>query len=170
MIENTVFLCIIVFFARIIDTSLSTIKTVFIVKNKTMYAIASAFLEVVVWFIVVREALSTDANLFLVALSYSLGYATGVLVGMYLTDAFVTSNVSVNIVVNQKKEIVKKLIEAGFAISVNKVKGKDLISNKYMIFVVTTNKRLSELRKIVTEIDDHAFIVVSENKYRIGGY
>ena len=39
-----------------------------------------------------------------------------------------------------------------------------------MIFVATTNKRLSLLRKIVTEIDDHAFIVVSENKQVVGGY
>ena len=92
------------------------------------------------------------------------------MVGMYITDRFIVSNISVNIVVKQKKEIVNALIEHNFAVSVSRIKGKDLISNKYMIFVATTSKRVDELKKIVTEIDDHAFIVVSENKAVLGGY
>ena len=38
-----------------------------------------------------------------------------------------------------------------------------------MIFVATTSKRIDELKSIITEIDDHAFIVVSENKSVLGG-
>lgn len=170
MTNNVVFLCLIVFIARIIDTSLSTVKTVLIVKDKTILATLTAFIEVIVWFLIVREALATEANPFLIALSYASGYACGVLVGMYLTDRFVESNVSVNIVVKQKKEIVNALIDNNFTVSVSRIKGKDLISNKYMVFVATTNKRVPELKRLVTEIDDHAFIVVSENKYTVGGY
>ena len=92
------------------------------------------------------------------------------MVGMYISEKYVTSNISVNIVVKQKKEVVDALINNNFAVSVSRVKGKDLISNKYMIFVATTSKRLALLKKIVTEIDSRAFIVVSENKYVVGGY
>ena len=119
---------------------------------------------------VVREALNSADSAFLLALSYSAGYACGVMVGMYLSDKYVVSNVSVNIVVKQKREVVDALINHNFAVSVSRVKGKDLISNKYMIFVATTNKKLPLLKKLVTEIDSHAFIVVSENKYVVGGY
>ena len=87
-----------------------------------------------------------------------------------MSDRFVTSNVSVNIVVKQKKNVVDALVNNNFAVSVSRIKGKDLISNKYMIFVATTNKKLPLLKKIVTENDSHAFIVVSENKYVVGGY
>ena len=37
--DNIVFLCLLVFFARIVDTSLSTLATVFIVKDRTMFAV-----------------------------------------------------------------------------------------------------------------------------------
>lgn len=168
--DNIVFLCIAVFCARIIDTSLATIRTVMVVKDKTLLAFIFAFFEVFVWFMIVREALTSVDNVLLLALSYSAGYACGVMVGMYITDKFIVSNVSVNIVVKQKKEIVNALIEHNFAVSVSRIKGKDLISNKYMIFVATTSKRVDELKKLVTEIDDHAFIVVSENKSVLGGY
>ena len=170
MTENVVFLCLIVFCARIVDTSLSTVKTMMIVKNKTFFAMFCAFVEVLVWFFIVREELNTGAYIVLVAISYAMGYATGVYVGMYLTNRFVTSNVSINIVVKQNRKIIKALVNNGFAISVSKIKGKDFISNKYMILVCTTNKRVAELKKLVTDIDDHAFIVVSDNKYTVGGY
>lgn len=168
--DNIVILCLVVFIARIVDTSLSTMSTVFVVKDKTTYAVITSFIQVFVWFLVVREALNSVENAFLIALSYSAGYACGVMVGMYLSDRFVTSNVSVNIVVKQKKEVVDALVNNNFAVSVSKIKGKDLISNKYMIFVATTNKKLPLLKKIVTENDSRAFIVVSENKYVVGGY
>ena len=163
--DNIVFLCLLVFFARIVDTSLSTLATVFIVKDRTVFAVLMSFIQVFVWFIVVREALNSADSAFLLA-----GYACGVMVGMYLSDKYIVSNVSVNIVVKQKKEVVDALINHNFAVSVSRVKGKDLISNKYMIFVATTNKKLPLLKKLVTEIDSHAFIVVSENKYVVGGY
>lgn len=168
--DNIVFLCLLVFFARIVDTSLSTLATVFIVKDRTVFAVLMSFIQVFVWFIVVREALNLADSAFLLALSYSAGYACGVMVGMYLSDKYIVSNVSVNIVVKQKREVVDALINHNFAVSVSRVKGKDLISNKYMIFVATTNKKLPLLKKLVTEIDSHAFIVVSENKYVVGGY
>lgn len=168
--DNIVFLCLLVFFARIVDTSLSTLATVFIVKDRTVFAVLMSFIQVFVWFIVVRETLNSADSAFLLALSYSAGYACGVMVGMYLSDKYIVSNVSVNIVVKQKKEVVDALINHNFAVSVSRVKGKDLISNKYMIFVATTNKKLPLLKKLVTEIDSHAFIVVSENKYVVGGY
>ena len=170
MPDNVVYMCLIVFFARIIDTTLSTVKTMMIVKNKTIFAMMMAFFEVIVWFFIVREALNTGEYIILIAISYALGYATGVLVGMYITDTFVTSNVSVNIVVKQNRKIIDALVKNGYAISVSKIKGKDFISNKYMILVCTTNKRVRKLKEIVTSFDNHAFIVVSDNKFTVGGY
>lgn len=168
--DNIVFLCLAVFCARIVDTSLATVRTVMVVKDRTMLAFVFAFFEVFVWFMIVREALTSVDNVLLLAIAYSAGYACGVMVGMYITDRFIVSNVSVNIVVKQKKEVVDALINHNFAVSVSRIKGKDLISNKYMIFVATTSKRIDELKSIITEIDDHAFIVVSENKSVLGGY
>lgn len=168
--DNIVFLCLAVFCARIVDTSLATVRTVMVVKDRTMLAFVFAFFEVFVWFMIVREALTSVDNVLLLAIAYSAGYACGVMAGMYITDRFIVSNVSVNIVVKQKKEVVDALVNHNFAVSVSRIKGKDLISNKYMIFVATTSKRIDELKSIITEIDDHAFIVVSENKSVLGGY
>ena len=169
--DNIIILCLVIFIVRIIDTSLATMRTVLVVRDKRALAFITAFFEVFVWFLIVREALNTDAgNALLIAISYSAGYATGVRVGMYLTDKLITTNITVNIVVEERRKLVKELVDHNYAVSVSRIKGKDLISTKYMIFIVTTNKKLPELKKIVTTLDNKAFLVVSENKMVVGGY
>ena len=88
--DNIVILCILIFCARIVDTSLATIRTVMVVKDRTILAFIFAFFEVFVWFMIVREALTSVENVWLLAMSYSFGYACGVMVGMYITDRFIS--------------------------------------------------------------------------------
>ena len=50
-------LCLTVFFGRIIDVSLGTIRTLFTVKGKRIIAATIGFIEATIWFLVVKEAL-----------------------------------------------------------------------------------------------------------------
>ena len=59
---NIVLLCIEIFFARIIDVSLGTIRTVIVVKGKNLIGSILGFFEVTVWFLVVEQALTTSNN------------------------------------------------------------------------------------------------------------
>ena len=103
---NIVFLCIMIFFVRIIDTSLATIRTVMVVKDKTTLAFIIAFFEVFVWFLIVREALNTDAgNVLAIAISYSAGYATGVFVGMKITDRLLLLMFLLILSLNRRKRL-----------------------------------------------------------------
>ena len=76
-------LCIKVFFIRIVDVSLGTIRTIITVKDKRFLASLIGFIEVLVWFVVAKEAINTDDNSILIAISYSLGFATGTYIGAY---------------------------------------------------------------------------------------
>ena len=57
---TTLLLCLKIFFARILDVSLSTIRTVFVLKGKTPIVASLAFLEITIWFLVAREALNIE--------------------------------------------------------------------------------------------------------------
>ena len=70
-------LCIKIFCVRIIDVSLGTFRTIITVKGKSLYASIIGFIEIFVWFIIVREALNTDVDSIWIAISYSLGFSTG---------------------------------------------------------------------------------------------
>ena len=93
-------LCIKIFFARILDVSLGTVKTVFIVKEKRIISTIIAFVEVLIWFEVARTALNTEINSFLIPISYAGGYATGTYIGTLISTKFIKGHYTVTIISN----------------------------------------------------------------------
>lgn len=69
---NILILCLKIFFVRIIDVSLGTVRTIITVKGRRVVASMVGFVEVFVWFLIVREALNTDEVSIWIAVSYSL--------------------------------------------------------------------------------------------------
>ena len=94
-------LCIKIFLVRIIDVSLGTFRTIITVKGKALYASIIGFIEVFVWFIIVREALNTDIDSIWIAISYSLGFSTGTYIGSILSKKFIEGTLSVQIITNK---------------------------------------------------------------------
>ena len=63
-------LCFKIFFVRIIEVSLGTFRTMETVKGKTKEATIIGFFELLVWFLIVKEALNTTSNSIFIAISY----------------------------------------------------------------------------------------------------
>ena len=163
------FLCLKIFFIRICDVSLGTVRMIVTVKGKTLLASLIGFIEVLIWFLVVKEALNTDSTSIFVALSYAGGYATGTFVGGMLSKKFISGNLGVQVVLsNRDDEIISKIRENGYAVSVMDVKGQDDL--KYMLFIEINKKRIDHLNKLIKSLDEKAFIVVNETKLVQNGY
>jgi len=163
------FLCIKIFLVRIIDVSLGTFRTIITVKGKSLYASIIGFIEVFVWFIIVREALNTDVDSIWIAISYSLGFATGTYIGSIISNKFIKTNFSFEIITS-KYEMIDILREKGFGVTVLNVKGKDDKKDKYMLLLEIENTALNDLKNTIRKIDKEAFVIVTETKYVQNGY
>ena len=156
--------CLEIFLARIVDVSLGTIKTFFLVKGKTIEPFFIAFFEILVWYAVAREALNTEGNTILIATSYSMGYATGTLIGAKISK-LIKGVVGVQIITKEESlPLVEKLRKKGYVISVIELKDTYEGQNKDMLYIQVNNRRLNELFNIVKKYDKDAFIVVNETK------
>lgn len=157
------FTCIKIFFARILDVSLNTIRTTFVLRGKTSIVAIIAFLEITIWFLVARTALNTELNLFIV-LSYSGGYTMGTIIGTVFTNKIIRTNIEI-LVISDKIRSIKKIKDNNFgATIINK-------DNNRVIFIInTTKKRLDELTSLISELDNKAFITVKETRTIINGY
>ncbi len=157
------FKCIEIFFARIIDVSLNTIRTTFVLRGKTIVVAILAFLEITIWFIVAREALNGELNLFIV-LSYSGGYTTGTIIGTIFTDRIIKTNVEIMVISNKIKDT-KKIKENNFGVSIlNKDK------NQIVLLIETSKKKINSLTSLIKELDENAFITIKETRTIINGY
>lgn len=159
------FTCLKIFAARIIDVSLGTLRTVFVVKGKTLEPFVIAFFEVLIWFIVAREALNTEGNMVLIAISYAGGYATGTLLGSKLSKLLVKGVVGLQVVVKENSnKLINDLRRNGYAVSVIELKNDYEGQNKDMLYIGVNNNRLKEVTRLIKEHDKDAFIVVNETK------
>ena len=163
-------LCVKIFFVRILDVSLGTVRMIITVKGNKLVASLIGFFEILVWFLIVKEALNTTETSIFIALSYSLGYATGTYIGGILSDKFVSGTLSVQVILsNNNHKIVDKIREEGFAVSVVNVKGKE-DHDKYMLFMEIDKKKINQLKYLIKSLDSKAFIVVNETKMVENGF
>ena len=164
-------LCLKIFLVRIFDVSLGTFRTLLVVKGKSLYASLVGFIEVLVWFLVVREALNTDESGLLIAAAYSLGFATGTFIGGLLSKKFITTSISVQIITSGDiDKILTTLRKNNFGCSILDVRGYDEDVKKKMIIVETTNRRSNELTALINKIDNTAFVVINETKFIQNGF
>ena len=165
---NTLFLCLKIFLVRIIDVSLGTARTIIMVRGKGLIASIIGFFEVFVWFLIVREALNTTESGLFIAISYSLGFATGTYIGIIFSEKFIESNLSIE-VITEKKELADKIRKKNYGVSVLNVNGQEEIP-KYMLVIEIKNKKLNSLKKLIDEFDKDAFIMIKETKLVQNGY
>ncbi len=162
-------LCLKIFFVRILDVSLGTIRTMFVVRGKKLISSIIGFFEILVWFLVVKEALQTESNSIFIAISYSLGFATGNYIGALLSDKLITGNVSVQVFTNNNN-LEKILREHGYGVSSVVYTGYEEEAHKHMLFINVDKKKEKALRELIKKNDKEAFMIVNETKYVENGY
>lgn len=167
---NILRMCIIIFFARVIDVSLATFVTVLTIKGKRALATIIGFIDVLIWFLVVKEALNTDIKSIWIAFSYAGGYALGTFIGTTLSNKLIDGKISAQVIINSDSiNEVEKIRKAGFAVSQIDCTGKDN-AKKLMLFIELDKKHLDDLKDIINKIDKDAFMVINETKYVLNGF
>ena len=161
-------LCIKVFFVRILDVSMGTIRTIITIKGNKFVATLIGFFEALIWFIVVKEALTTDIKSIWIALFYSAGFAVGTYVGTILSDKFISGKMCVQIILNKNDNVISDLRNEGYAVSVLDVKGYK--EDKYLLFIEIDNRKYKKLINLIKKLDSKAFIVTNETKHVMNGY
>ena len=167
-------LCLIICLGRIVDVALGTTRTVFTVKGKSYVSAVIGFIEAMLWFLLVREALSFQAKgmqTYAIAIAYALGFALGTFVGGIISSKFIKTKINVQIILtNKNNELVKALSDAGFGATVLIATGATKQEERFMLLIETDNKQLKTLKLIVSEKDPKAFITISDIKATQNGY
>ena len=168
---SILFLCLKIFIVRIVDVTLGTLRTIITVKDKIFLASVIGFFEVLVWFLIAKEALDTASNSILVGIFYALGFACGTYIGGKLSQRFIKGNLTVQVITTKATpEWLETLRKNGFAVSVMDINQKDNEPDKYMFFIEINKNGFNKLYKLIKQFDKSAFIVVNESKTVINGY
>ncbi len=164
---NIIFICIKIFFARILDVTICTFRQNILLKGKMLLAAILAFFEIMIWFFVAREALLISIDSVLIPVSYSLGYATGTLIGAYLSKKLIKGQIAIQIIIDKNKDdILKALKIRGYEFSLLKMENysKEQKNNKVMIFLEVNLKSIKKVEQLINQYDNKAFVIISDTK------
>lgn len=164
-------LCLKVFACRILDVSLGTVRTIFTVRQRKLIASLIGFVEVLIWFLIVREALNSDVNSIWVALSYAGGYATGTYVGGAVAKLLIRGKVTVQILTTHKnQDMINALKDKGFAMTITDAHGAVDAEEKYLIMMQIEEKHMKDIKGIINHFDEDAYVNVTDVKEVYNGY
>lgn len=164
-------LCLKIFFARIMDVSLGTIRTNYSVRGNTILAGLIGFFEIFIWFLVVQEALNTEINSLWIVISYSSGYAVGTIFGTFISKTFINGLISIEVITSKATTAnINKIRNAGFGVSVVNTKENYKNTNTSILFITLNSKYLNSLKQVIKQIDPKAFMVINETKIVQNGY
>lgn len=152
---------ILVFFARVVDVSVGTLRTINIIQGRTKIAFFLAFIETSVWLLVLSAVLPKVMHSPLLGLFYAFGFATGNVVGILVEKRLAMGYTNFRVITTKfAKEITISLRDKGFAVTTFEGEGKE--GKVTEIYVATDRKNLSSLIKIVKEIEPDAFYIAEQ--------
>lgn len=161
---ETLITCLEVFFARMIEMSIGSVRTILLVKGKSVLSCVLAFIEILIWFYVARETLtSNDPNIFLV-LSYAGGYAIGTYVGGLINKYLVNGPLTA-FVVTSNESVVEVLKKEQYGVSI--ISRED---SKLILLIEFKKRNLKNIKKLISKTDEKAFLIINESLHTENGY
>ncbi len=151
---------IMVFFARVTDVTLGTLRIIFISRGKRNLAPLLGFVEVFIWITIVSQIVSHAHNL-LAYLAYAAGFASGAFVGMYIENRLaIGTQVILTIVQDNAKTLTDNLHSAGYGVTC--VDGQGANGLVKLIYTIVPRRNLEEVLSIIHQTHPHAFLSVQD--------
>ena len=95
----------------------------------------------------------------------------GTFIGSILGNKLAGGMVQAQVVMTSKDdEKIKKIQDAGYALTELKSEATDFSGEKYMLFSEIKSNKLNDFRKLIHSIDSKAFVMVNETKYVYNGF
>lgn len=158
---NIWLLGILIFFARIIDVSVGTLRTIGIVQGRMKMAFFLGLIETSMWLLVLTAVLQQVVENPYLAIFYALGFSTGNVVGILIEKKLAMGYTNLRIISMLKGRIIANRIrEAGYKATI--FEGEGINSKVLEVYVVCERKALPELIRIVKDIEPEAFYITEQ--------
>jgi uncharacterized protein YebE (UPF0316 family) len=157
-----------IFFLRVTDVSMGTIRMTMIMRGQRKWATLVGFVEVTIWVVAISQVISnldTIWNIF----AYSGGFACGTLSGMWIEGKLALGNANIHIVSLKKgSEIAEHIRQAGYGATLLRAEGQS--GPVSMLNVVAPRKEIPNVIRLANEKDALAFITIDDARRVLRGY
>lgn len=159
---------LIIFVLRIVGVALATVRVLIMMRGKKLVAASIGFFEVSVHVLAIGQVVNNLSNVWNL-MGYSLGFAVGTLVGMWLEERLALGYATVRIVSRYKGHAVASAIrDAGYGATVAWGQGRDGAVG--LVTVTVRRREVDSVCGLADKVDPEAFVTVEEARTIRRGY
>ena len=149
-----------IFFLRVGDMSLDTIRMLFVVRGRKAIAWGLGFGQSLLFVVAISSVLANLDNLITV-LAYATGFATGNVIGMLIEERMAVGYLHFTIISSNRGAVIaEQLRKSGHAVTEIPARGKN--GTVSMLNTNVKRKDMEHVETIVLKADPEAFITQDE--------
>jgi uncharacterized protein YebE (UPF0316 family) len=154
---------LLIFFARITDVSLDTLRIIFINRNLRYYAAIIGFFGVLIWLMVIRQIFQRLDNP-LCFIAYAAGFAAGNFVGIMIENRISLGKVIIRTITRQESDdLVDFLKSSGYGITVINAEG--MTGPVKVIFTIAERSHIKNIVEAIKRYNPTAFYSVEDIRF-----
>lgn len=151
---------IMIFFARIIDVSVGTMRIIFLSRGMKFIPPLLGFFEVLIWLLAVSQVVR-NVNTPILLVAYSTGYACGNYIGIVLEHRLRLGTVILRIITKRDaSKVISLLRSKSYGVTIVEAEGAH--GRVHIIFMVLKRKDLPNVITTVESLHPHAFFSVED--------
>ncbi|MFX0035447.1 MAG: DUF2179 domain-containing protein [Candidatus Hermodarchaeota archaeon] len=166
-IFSLIILPFLIFFSRVADVTLGTLRIVFISQGRRKLAPVVGFFEIFIWLLAMGQIFSNLTN-FLYYFAYASGFAIGNYVGLLVENKISLGLLSLRLILSGDPEkLVIKLKEQGYGITSVTAEGSR--GNVKILIMIIKRKNQEKALEIIRNLVPDAFISIEQVQAVKGG-
>jgi uncharacterized protein YebE (UPF0316 family) len=163
-----VVLPLLIFFSRILDVSIGTMRLIFVSKGYKSIAPVLGFFEVVIWLLAISQIMQNLNNV-LAYFAYGAGFAMGNYLGIVIEERMSIGTVLIRVLPKTESiGLIRELRQHDFAVTTVDVEG--MSGKTKMIFSIINRKHVNNYVDIVQQFNPKAFYTIEDIKSAKEGY
>jgi uncharacterized protein YebE (UPF0316 family) len=149
-------LALVVFFSRVFDVSIGTIRMIATVQGRIFMAFVLGLFEVTIWLIVIATVVNTVLARPWLLIFYALGFSTGNVVGIILERRLALGHAVLRVITGKNAEKIKNALTVG-GFRVTQFEGVGALGPVSELQIVCERKLLTRALQLVQSIDPEVF-------------
>ncbi len=164
---SMVLLPVLIFFGRIVDVSIGTIRVIYVGRGHKIWAGILGFFEVLIWLTIISQIMQNLTNPVLYV-GYAAGFGMGNYIGMRIEEKLAVGLQAVRVITARGADaLVNKLREQGIGVTV--VDGRGTEGPVDMLYLIVRRRDAPWMLQMIAEHAPDAFININEVRSVRGG-